>query len=68
MTHRPAASDRPDVLSHLAERLEALEGRDVVEHPAVLTEVHRAMVAELDALGGSAEDPRSRDEPDPGSG
>jgi hypothetical protein len=39
----------PD-LSALASRLEALGGQPVGGHPAVLDEVHRALVGELERL------------------
>lgn len=39
-----------DPLPDLRVRLDALAGQPVGEHPAVLSDVHQALVAELDAL------------------
>lgn len=39
-----------DPLPDLRARLDALEEQPVGEHPAVLSDVHGALVAELDAL------------------
>lgn len=43
-----------DRLDGLVARLEALEDVPVAEHPAVLDEVHAALVAELETLAGAA--------------
>lgn len=43
-------------LGALTARLDALEHAPTAEHPTVLEDVHRALVAELDAL---AEDARA---------
>jgi hypothetical protein len=48
-------------LATLTERLAALEGRPIAEHPAVLESVHAALVAELDRLAGKP--PTDRAEP-----
>ncbi len=48
--HAGAGTD----LDALTTRLDALEHVPVAEHPAVLEEVHRALVAELDALAEGA--------------
>jgi hypothetical protein len=42
-----------DRLSDLSERLAALDGAPVAAHPQVLEEIHRGLVAELDALAGA---------------
>jgi hypothetical protein len=49
-----------DRLTGLTERLSALEGAPVAAHPQVLEEIHRGLVAELDALAGAgASGPRA---------
>jgi hypothetical protein len=40
-------------LSHLAERVRALDSAPVAAHPDVLEEVHRAIVGELESLAGA---------------
>lgn len=44
--------DAGDRLRSLATRLERLEAEPVAGHPDVLEEVHRGLVAELEALAG----------------
>jgi len=41
-------------LDELTARLDALEHAPLAEHPGVLEDVHRALVAELDALAEGA--------------
>jgi hypothetical protein len=49
-----------DRLAGINERLSALEGAPIAAHPEVLEEVHRGLVAELDALAGAgAASPRT---------
>ncbi|CAN5292678.1 MAG: hypothetical protein H0V93_09620 [Euzebyales bacterium] len=40
-----------DQLPGLTARVDGLDDRPVSQHPQVLEEIHRALVAELDALG-----------------
>lgn len=42
-----------DAVEQLAERLRALDGQPVSSHVAVLDEVHRGLVGELDRLAGT---------------
>lgn len=42
-----------DRLTALGDRVAALDHAPVAEHPEVLEEVHRGLVAELDALAGA---------------
>lgn len=51
MAELPSAGTDLDALTA---RLDALEQAPVAEHPAVLEEIHRALVAELDVLAEGA--------------
>jgi hypothetical protein len=42
-----------DALSTLVHRVADLDGAPVATHPQVLEEVHRGLVAELEALAGA---------------
>jgi hypothetical protein len=45
--------EEADALVGLSARVAALDDAPVTEHPQVLEEVHRGLVAELEALAGA---------------
>lgn len=50
-----------DPLPELAARLQSLDDVPVAEHPAVLDDIHAAVVSELDALAGAGATATPRD-------